>query len=133
MTAMPRRTCGRGTVSRAWSRIPRETTVADRNRVSYPAMPEAAVQGTRCLATIAIFAVLVAPLYLVFRLLVGLVRDAYGFSSGDSERMELCRVCGGCHNTVMEPDFEACPYCGRPLPPVAAPADSVATGREGAA
>jgi len=62
------------------------------------------------------FLLVVAPLYLLFRYFVGIVRQAYGFDPSPLDGRPL-RICGQCHNTVMEDDFSCCPYCGATLPP----------------
>jgi hypothetical protein len=69
----------------------------------------------------AIFFVVIAPVYLILRFFVGLVRDAYGFRVPADPGPEY-RICGSCHNTVMEDDFSHCPYCGTELPRPDAPA-----------
>lgn len=66
--------------------------------------------------TCVIFLVIVAPLYLVFRWFVGLIRQAYGFADEPEDDGPPLRICGSCHNTVLERDFQHCPYCGAPLP-----------------
>jgi hypothetical protein len=63
--------------------------------------------------TLLVFVLLVAPVYLTLRFLVGLVRHAYGFDGGDEG--DPLRICARCHNTVLEPDFQHCPYCGAEL------------------
>lgn len=70
-----------------------------------------------CLGAVVMFAVLMAPVYLMFRFLVKLVRAAYGFDVDEADYAPPLRICGNCNNTVLEDDFENCPYCGRPLPP----------------
>jgi hypothetical protein len=72
------------------------------------------------LGVCAVFLVLMAPLYLMFRFLVRLARAAYGFDPGGEDEGPPLRICPACHNTVMEADFRDCPYCGRPLPPAPA-------------
>jgi uncharacterized paraquat-inducible protein A len=69
------------------------------------------------LRTCLTFLVVVAPIYLVFRYFVKLVRQAYGFEAPPQDDGPPLRVCGSCHNTVLEADFSHCPYCGAPLPP----------------
>jgi hypothetical protein len=56
-----------------------------------------------------------APVYLLFRLFVRLIRQAYGFDVYEDDGSPL-RVCDRCNNTVLESDFEHCPYCGKSLP-----------------
>ena len=73
-----------------------------------------------CAATLAAFIVLVLPVYVLFRVFVESVRAGYGFGVPPDDGPPL-RICPGCDNTVMEDDFTHCPYCGRPLPPVAEP------------
>ncbi len=75
-----------------------------------------------CLA----FLVVVAPLYLVFRYFVKVVRQAYGFEPVPPDDGPPLRVCGACHNTVLEADFSHCPYCGVELP--RAPVGAAAVG-----
>jgi hypothetical protein len=67
-----------------------------------------------CLATIAAFALVATPVYLVMRFLVGLVRQAYGFDGAGDQGPPL-RICSSCHNTVLESDYTHCPYCGAVL------------------
>lgn len=73
-----------------------------------------------CLYCLVAFVVVVAPLYLMLRFLVMLIRNYYGFDAADAEvdAGPPLRICGGCHNTVLENDFSHCPYCGRPLAPI---------------
>ena len=82
-------------------------------------MPETS-NGTGCLPVIAVFLLIVTPLYLVMRFFVSLVRQAYGFDTPDDDGPPL-RICGRCHNTVLEPDFQHCPYCGNALADVSEP------------
>jgi hypothetical protein len=63
------------------------------------------------------FMLVVAPVYLVFRFFVKLVRQAYGFDPPPPEDGPPLRICAGCHNTVLEADFTHCPYCGAVLAP----------------
>ena len=70
------------------------------------------------LRTCLTFLVLVAPVYLVFRYFIKVVRQAYGFEPVPPDEGPPLRVCGQCHNTVLEADFSHCPYCGAPLTPV---------------
>jgi hypothetical protein len=69
-----------------------------------------------CLKTAAVFLLLMAPVYYLLRLFVKLVRYAYGFDDLPGDEGPPLRVCGSCHNTVLEPEFEHCPYCGAQLP-----------------
>ncbi len=77
-----------------------------------------------CLYTVAVFLVIVAPLYLMLRFFVRLIRAYYGFDPVPDDPGPPLRVCAGCHNTVLEKDFTHCPYCGQTLPlvPAEAPA-----------
>jgi uncharacterized paraquat-inducible protein A len=63
----------------------------------------------------AAFLLVAAPLYLLMRAIVKLVRDAYGFSESETDPGPPLTICGACHNTVMESDFVHCPYCGAKL------------------
>lgn len=76
---------------------------------------------------------IVLPLYLLLRYFVKLVRQAYGFEPQPEEDGPPLRVCGACHNTVLEADFVHCPYCGGPLPAAegATPADPVDLSPDG--
>lgn len=69
-----------------------------------------------CLSIAGVFALLMVPLYLLFRLFVKLVRQAYGFDRPDDADLPPLRVCFACNNTVLEDDFAHCPYCGAALP-----------------
>jgi hypothetical protein len=69
-----------------------------------------------CLSTVAVFLLLVAPLVLLFRAIVRLARQAYGFDPQLPDDGPALRVCARCHNSVLEPDFDHCPYCGAALP-----------------
>jgi hypothetical protein len=73
-----------------------------------------------CLRTVAIFLVLMAPVYYLLRFFVKLIRYRYGFGVHEDEGPPL-RVCSACHNTVLETDFLHCPYCGASLPAVEQP------------
>jgi hypothetical protein len=68
------------------------------------------------LRTCATFLLIAAPCYLVFRWLVKLARQAYGFDVPAEDEGPPLRICARCHNTVLEPEFSHCPYCGAPLP-----------------
>lgn len=71
-----------------------------------------------CLKTLALFFLIISPLYLMLRFFVGLIRAYYGFDEAGTDEAQgpPLRICSACHNTVMEADFQHCPYCGRPLP-----------------
>ena len=64
------------------------------------------------------FLVIVAPMYLLFRYFVKVVREAYGFAELPPDEGPPLRICPACHNTVLEQDFSHCPYCGAALPAV---------------
>ena len=64
----------------------------------------------------AAFLLVAAPMYLLMRALVKLVREAYGFSVTEPDPDPPLLICSSCHNTVMESDFIHCPYCGAKLP-----------------
>lgn len=72
--------------------------------------------GAGCLRTVAVFALIVAPLYLLLRFFVKVVRQAYGFDAEPPDDEPPLRICRACHNTVMERDFDHCPYCGSRMP-----------------
>jgi len=76
-----------------------------------PALPGMA----RCLASLGAFLLIATPLYLMLRYFVRLIRWRYGFDTDGEDDGPPLRICGGCHNTVLEPDFQHCPYCGRLL------------------
>ncbi len=57
-----------------------------------------------------------APVYFMFRMFVGLIRQAYGFDGEKPDEEPPLRVCDECHSTVLEPEFGHCPYCGKVLP-----------------
>ncbi len=67
------------------------------------------------------FLLIVAPLYLLLRYFVKVVRQSYGFEPVPEDEGPPLRVCSACHNTVLEPDFPHCPYCGATLPTALAP------------
>ncbi len=83
-----------------------------------PVPPESAPSTYGCLSTIAIAGLIVAPIYLLLRYFVKLIRYRYGFAELPEDTGPPLRICEGCHNTVLEVDFQHCPYCGRPLPPL---------------
>lgn len=70
-----------------------------------------------CLKGIFVFLLFMAPIYLTMRFLVKLARIYYGFDPLDPDDGPPIRVCDRCSNTVLEPDFAHCPYCGELLPP----------------
>ena len=72
-----------------------------------------------CLATLSIFLLLTLPVYALLRAIAGMARAYYGFGGAPVDDGPPLRVCGGCHNTVLEQDFSHCPYCGRSLGPPA--------------
>lgn len=80
------------------------------------------------------FLVIVAPAWLLMRSLVKLARLRYGFIPDPPDDGPPLRVCFGCNNSVLEPGFSHCPYCGKVLPvaPEAA-ASTPAAGHTGAA
>lgn len=90
-----------------------------------PFNPPPAFDLYGCLRTLAAFFIIVSPLYLLMRFFVRMIRVYYGFDTGDPDAGPPLRVCDGCHNTVLEPDYQHCPYCGRALPLI----DDVAEGR----
>jgi len=73
-------------------------------------------QSAACLQTVAVFAILIAPLYLLLRLFVKAVRQTYGFDTEAPDEEPPLRICARCHNTVMEREFAHCPYCGALMP-----------------
>ena len=68
-----------------------------------------ATGGVKTLAT---FLLIMAPVYYLFRVLVKLVRQAYGFSDEDTDQEPPLQVCMSCGNTMLESDYAHCPYCG---------------------
>ena len=86
-------------------------------------MPEPGGDTPGCLSVGAMFLVLAAPVYLLLRYFVRLVRSAYGFDEPVEDDDMRLRVCASCHNTVLEADYQHCPYCGAELPPLPSPAD----------
>ncbi len=88
--------------------------------------------GMDCLVAIFVFFAFVTPLYLTMRSLVRLTRIRYGFVEPESDDGPPLRVCDACANSVLEPDFQHCPYCGAPLPPADA-ADGLAIEESGGA
>jgi hypothetical protein len=72
--------------------------------------------GTPLWQVIAAFLLVSAPVYLLMRVLVKLVRQAYGFQPAPPDDGPPLRICQSCQNTVMESDFSHCPSCGAPLP-----------------
>jgi hypothetical protein len=71
-----------------------------------------------CVGVGVAFLVLMAPVYWLFRTLVKLTRIAGGFAPAPSDDGPPLRICPSCHNTVLEPEFERCPYCAGGLSPV---------------
>jgi hypothetical protein len=61
---------------------------------------------------------IVAPIYLFLAFFVRIVREAYGFIEIPKDSGPPLRVCYQCDNTVLEPAYVHCPYCGNDLPPV---------------
>lgn len=59
---------------------------------------------------------LIAPIYLLMRVFVKLVRQTYGFEPVKTPPGPPLRICQKCHNTVLETEYSHCPYCGAPLP-----------------
>ena len=88
-------------------------------------MPEVSGEALSCARTFAVFLVIVAPLYLLLRVFVKVVRQMYGFEAAADEGPPL-RICAACHNTVLEADFQHCPYCGARLDPPRPGADDAA-------
>jgi hypothetical protein len=86
-----------------------------------PVAPDSAPNPYACLGSIAVFFVIITPIYLMLRYFVKLIRWSYGFDVPPEDPGPPLRICEGCHNTVLELDFQHCPYCGRMLPPVAEP------------
>lgn len=77
---------------------------------------EPGIQPPGCLGVLAIFGLLTLPVYFVLRTYVTLIRQSYGFERAPPDEEYPVRVCPNCHNTIMEDDFQHCPYCGTPLP-----------------
>ena len=71
---------------------------------------------------LAMFLVVVAPVYLMMRVLVKLARLRYGFLPEPPDDGRPLRVCFSCNNSILEGGFSHCPYCGEVLPPLTAPA-----------
>jgi len=70
-----------------------------------------------CLPTALVFALMALPVYLVLAAISRMARAYYGFDpAGHGDDGPALRICGQCHNTVLEPDFAHCPYCGAALP-----------------
>ena len=78
-----------------------------------------------CARGLLVFLAIVAPIYLVMRSLVRLTRIRYGFVEDPVDDGPELRICQRCGNTVMELDFQHCPYCGLalPVPTVPRPAE----------
>lgn len=77
----------------------------------------AATDGAGCLRTVAIFALVASPVYLLLRVIARSARQMYGFDPPPDEPPLV--VCTQCHNTVLEAAWNHCPYCGAVLPPQA--------------
>jgi hypothetical protein len=73
--------------------------------------------GFDCLKGILVFLLFVAPIYLTLRFLVKMARIYYGFDPLVPDDGPPIRVCDRCNNTVLEPEYAHCPYCGELLPP----------------
>ncbi len=69
--------------------------------------------GWRILLT---FFLIVTPIYLFMLFFVRIVRESYGFVGVRDDDGPPIRVCYQCNNTVLEPGYVHCPYCGEPLP-----------------
>lgn len=74
----------------------------------------AASNGAGCLRTLAIFALVASPVYLLLRVVARTARQLYGFDPPPDEPPLV--VCARCHNTVLDHGWSHCPYCGAPLP-----------------
>lgn len=72
-----------------------------------------------CLRTLAIFALVASPVYLLLRVVARTARQLYGFDAPPDEPPLV--ICQQCHNTILEEGWRHCPYCGAPLaePPAA--------------
>lgn len=77
-------------------------------------LESAAGEGAGCLRTLALFALVASPVYLLLRVVARTARQLYGFDPEPDE--PPLRICQNCHNTVLEGDWTHCPYCGQPLP-----------------
>lgn len=71
--------------------------------------------GAGGLATWVLFLLLAAPSIMLLRMLGRLARVRYGFGDPPVDDGPPIRVCGECHNTVLETDYTHCPYCGSQL------------------
>ncbi|MEO8082897.1 MAG: hypothetical protein ABI780_03685 [Ardenticatenales bacterium] len=78
----------------------------------------AASNGAGCLRTLAIFALVASPVYLLLRVVARTARQLYGFDPPPDEPPLV--VCARCHNTVLDHGWSHCPYCGAPLPEASA-------------
>lgn len=67
------------------------------------------------MTTFAIFVLMALPVYLVLAAISRMARAYYGFGVTDVDDGPPLRICGQCHNTVLEPEFAHCPYCGAAL------------------
>lgn len=70
--------------------------------------------GPGCIRTLAIFALVASPVYLLLRVVVRSARQMYGFEEVPDEPPLV--ICQSCHNTVLEAGWTHCPYCGTALP-----------------
>ena len=82
---------------------------------------------------LAMFLVVVAPVYLMMRALVKLARLRYGFLPEPPDDGRPLRVCYGCNNSILETGFSHCPYCGQVLPPLSAPAETASVAEHSGA
>ncbi len=87
--------------------------------------------GGGCVRTAAIFVLVASPVYLLLRVVARTARQLYGFDAAPAEPPLV--ICQRCHNSVLEPGWSHCPYCGAPLSsPDEAAADVAGDGADAA-
>ena len=94
---------------------------------------ESGVEGSGSWRIFLVGLLIVAPLYLFLTFFVRIVREAYGFVEPPPDAGPPIRVCFGCDNSILDPSYVHCPYCGSDLPPVPEVADGERPGADAAA
>jgi hypothetical protein len=86
--------------------------------------------GPGALRIFAVGLLIVAPIYLFLAFFVRIVREAYGFVEIPEDTGPPLRVCYQCDNTILDPAYVHCPYCGNDLPPVESVVEAKENGAE---
>ena len=81
--------------------------------------PRDAAPSLDCLKALVVLFIFLVPFYLMMRMLAKFTRIRYGFDTEPEDDFPPLRVCFQCNNSVLEPEYAHCPYCGSELETIA--------------